>query len=54
VRLELAKMVLKIDRSADGKYLVLRLISRMQSEHVKQLKTQMEGSAQVVLDLSEV
>ncbi len=45
-------MVLKIDRSADGKYLVLRLSGRMQSEHVEQLKAEMEGV--VVLDLEDV
>ena len=47
-------MVLKIDRSADGKYLVLRLSGRMQSEHVEHLKAQIEGSAPVVLDLEDV
>ena len=47
-------MVLKIDRSAEGKYLVLRLSGRMQSEHVEQLKAQIEGSAPVVLDLEDV
>jgi anti-anti-sigma regulatory factor len=47
-------MVLKIDRSADGKCLILRLSGRMQSEHVEQLKTQMEGSQQVALDLQDV
>jgi hypothetical protein len=47
-------MVLKIDRSADGKYVVLRLCGRMQSEHVEQLKAEMEGTAKVVLDLQDV
>jgi anti-anti-sigma regulatory factor len=47
-------MMLKIDRSADGRYVVLRLSGRMQSEHVEQLKAQMEESAQVVLDLEDV
>jgi hypothetical protein len=47
-------MVLKIDRSADGKYVVLRLIGRMQYEHVEQLKAEMEGVDGVVLDLEEV
>lgn len=47
-------MVLKIDRSVDGKWLILRLSGRMQSEHVEQLKAQMEGRAQVVLDLEDV
>ena len=47
-------MVLKIDRSADGKYVVLRLSGRMQSEHVQQLKAQMKGVDGVVLDLEDV
>lgn len=47
-------MVLKIDRSADGKYVVLRLSGRMQSEHVKQLEAELEGLAGVVLDLEDV
>jgi len=47
-------MVLKIDRAADGKYLVLRVSGRIQSEHVEQLKTEMEGVAGVVLDLENV
>lgn len=47
-------MVLKIERSSDGTCLVLRLSGRMQAEHVEQLKTQMEGSSQVALDLEDV
>ena len=47
-------MVLKIDRSADGKYVVLRLSGRMQSEHVEQLKAEMEDVDGVVLDLEDV
>jgi len=47
-------MVLKIDRSSDGKYIVLRLSGRMQSEHVEQLKVEIEGTAKVVLDLQDV
>jgi hypothetical protein len=47
-------MVLKIDRSSDGRCLFLRLSGRIQSEHVEQLKRQMEGSREVVLDLEEV
>ena len=47
-------MVLKIDRSADGEYVVLRLSGRVQSEHVEQLKAEMEGIAGVVLDLEDV
>ena len=47
-------MVLKIDRSADGKHVVLRLSGRMQSENLDQLKGLMEQKAQVVLDLEDV
>ena len=47
-------MVLKIDRSADGKYVVLRLSGRMQCEHVEQLKAEMEEVDGVVLDLEDV
>jgi len=47
-------MVLKIDRSADGKYVVLQLSGRMQSEHVQQLKAQMKGVDGVVLDLEDL
>jgi hypothetical protein len=47
-------MVLKIDRGSDGQRLVLRLTGRLQSEHVEQLKAQMEGTRRVVLDLADV
>lgn len=47
-------MVLKIDRSADGRNVVLRLSGRMQSENLSQLKGLMEQSTQVVLDLEDV
>ena len=47
-------MALKIDRSADGRRLILRLSGRMQSEHVEELKAQMGGSEQIVLDLEEL
>jgi hypothetical protein len=47
-------MVLKIDRGADGKCLILRLSGRIQSEHLEQLRVQMEGSLQVALDLQDV
>ena len=47
-------MVLKIERSADGKYVVLRLSGRMQLEHVEQLKAEMEDVDGVVLDLEDV
>lgn len=47
-------MVLKIDRGSEGQHLVLRLSGRIQSEHVEQLKTEMEGSTEMVLDLKYV
>lgn len=47
-------MVLKIDRSADGKYVVLRLSGRMQSENLDQLRAVIEQTPQVVLDLEDV
>ena len=47
-------MVLKIDRSADGQDIVLRLSGRMQSEHVEQVKAEMEEVEGVVLDLEDV
>lgn len=46
--------MLKIDSSADGKFIVLRLSGRIQSEHVEQLKAEMEGVARVALDLEDV
>ena len=48
-------MVLKIDRVSDGQSITLRLSGRLRSEHVEQLKAQMEGDAQaIILDLDEV
>jgi anti-anti-sigma regulatory factor len=48
-------MVLKIERVSHGQVKTLRLSGRLQSEHVEQLKEQIEGSTQrVVLDLEEV
>lgn len=48
-------MVLKIERVSDGQSITLLLSGRLRSEHIEQLKTQMEGSSQkVVLDLDEV
>ena len=47
-------MVLKIDRSADGKRVVLRLSGRIQSENLNQLIALMEQSPEVVLDLEDV
>ena len=48
-------MVLRIEKVSDGPLVILRLSGRLQSEHVDQLKAQIEGSTQkVILDLEEV
>lgn len=48
-------MVLRIEKVSGGPLMILRLSGRLQSEHVVQLKAQIEGSAQrVILDLEEV
>jgi len=48
-------MVLRIERASRGRLIVLRLSGRIQSEHVEELKAQMEGYAQkIVLDLADV
>ena len=48
-------MVLRIEKAARGQLIILRLSGRMQSEHVEELKAQMEGYTQkIVLDLADV
>jgi anti-anti-sigma regulatory factor len=48
-------MVLRIEKVSDGPPMILRLSGRLQSEHVDQLKAQIEGSThRVILDLEEV
>ena len=48
-------MVLKIDTVSDGESTTLHLSGRLQSDHVEQLKAQIEASSQrVILDLDEV
>src|SRR5262249_31207606 len=49
-----ANMVLKIERSADGNCVVLRLAGRMQFEHLPQLRNVMKEGAELVLDLEDV
>ena len=45
-------MVLRIERVSSTQLTILRLSGRLQSEHVKELKAQIEASARrVVLDL---
>ena len=48
-------MVLRIEKVSDGPLTILRLSGRLQSEHVDQLRAQIEGSAQrIILNLEEV
>lgn len=48
-------MTLRIEKVSDGRVVILRLSGRLQSQHVEELKAQMEGSTQrVMLDLEEV
>src|ERR1700677_4286196 len=48
-------MTLKIVRDSDGRLTVIRLIGRMQSEHLEEVEGQVAASGpHVVLDLDEV
>ena len=48
-------MTLKIVKDSTGSGTTIRLIGRMQLEHLEELKTQMENSrSKVTLDLNEV
>ena len=48
-------MALRIEKVSDGPFMMLRLSGRLQSEHVVQLRAQIERSTQrVILDLDEV
>jgi hypothetical protein len=48
-------MVLRIERASSGLLIILRLSGRIQSEHVEELKSQMEGYPQkIILDLAAV
>jgi hypothetical protein len=50
-----AEMILRIVEEADDEKLVLRLIGRIESEHVRDLKDQLEDETRtIVLDLSEI
>jgi hypothetical protein len=54
-RSQQAKMTLKIEKDSDGHQTTIRLIGRMQAEHLKELKAQMQDSGPgIVLDLDEV
>lgn len=48
-------MTLKIERTADGKCIVLRLNGRLRSEHLAEMKSLIASSGPaVVLDLDEI
>jgi hypothetical protein len=48
-------MTLKIERSSDGRSTVLRLIGRLRSEHIEELKSQIGGGVPpTALDLEGV
>ena len=48
-------MTLRIEKDSDGQTTTLRLIGRMQREHIEELKAQIKaGGASVTLDLNEV
>jgi len=48
-------MTLRIEQSSDGGHTTIRLIGRMQAEHLGEVQRQIEASgAKVTLDLKEV
>jgi anti-anti-sigma regulatory factor len=48
-------VTLRIEKDSDGQTTTLRLIGRMQREHIEELKAQIKaGGASVTLDLNEV
>ena len=48
-------MTLRIEKDSDGQRTTIRLIGRMQREHIEELKAQIKaGGASVTLDLNEV
>ena len=48
-------MTLKIKKDIDGQHTTIRLIGHLQSEHLEELKAQMQGSGPgMILDLDEV
>jgi hypothetical protein len=49
------KMTFKIQKDSDGQSTTIRLIGRIQSEHLDELKAQITGiGPRIVLDLDEV
>ena len=50
-----SQMTLKIEKDSDGRKTVIRLSGRLRSEHLAQLKTQMDGDqSRIALDLDGV
>ena len=48
-------MTLRIEKDSNGQRTTIRLIGRLQREHIEELKAQIEaGGASVTLDLNEV
>ena len=48
-------MILRIDEESDGETTILRLIGRIESDHLPSLESQVDGDARtVVLDLTDV
>lgn len=48
-------MTLRIEKASDGQTTTLRLIGRMQREHIEELKAQIKaGGTSVTLDLNEL
>jgi len=48
-------MTLRIEKESDGQRTTIRLIGRMQREHLEELKAQIKtGGASVTLDLNDV
>ena len=50
-----SQMTLKIEKDSDGRKTVIRLSGRLRSEHLAELKTQMDGDqSRIALDLDGV
>jgi anti-anti-sigma regulatory factor len=48
-------MTLKIEKDSDGRKTLIRLIGRLRSEHLDELKTQLKGDqSRIALDLDGV
>ena len=53
--LEKSNMTLRIEKDSNGQSTTIRLIGRMQREHIEELKAQIKAEgASVTLDMSEV